>query len=276
MAMSVPTLETYLPELVQFTKGLAEDCREGRLNNWPLFAEKSKAFYDPTCMDKIEQVAPGWGQMSSYASQRTLIHVTSVLTALHLLPEYQQMSRDQRAIMEWVVLFHDIAKEVHPGKHDYIHGFRSAAIAGKSLAHLGFPATDAYPQQIDTWFNLTYNAVRYDETRKETIQDNDRLPQIITGIHELFGVDSLARLVILPILFHLSIVTDPDYPTLAPLTIAEIRSYVDEELYPLLKAMMLVDTDGWCLFDAIDKARHREQTLEGFKWIKSLLQPNNG
>jgi hypothetical protein len=269
--MSTPTLETYLPELVQFTKGLSEECLEGSLNNWQLFIGKLKAFYDPACMESIEQIAPGWRRMSSYANQQTLIHVTSVLTALYLLPEYQQMSRDQRALMEWVVLFHDVAKEVYPGKHDSIHAFRSAAIAGKSLESVGFRVTGDYPQQIDAWFDLTYNAVRYDEAHQTNIQDNDQLPQIMTGIHALFGVNSFARLVILPVLFHLSIVTDPNYPTLAPLTEAEMRSYIDEELYPLLKAMMLVDTDGWNLFDASEKLRYREQTLEAFERIKHLL-----
>ncbi|HRL13595.1 MAG TPA: hypothetical protein PKX07_17060, partial [Aggregatilineales bacterium] len=122
------------------------------------------------------------------------------------------------------------------------------------------------------WFNLTYNAVRYDEAHKASIQDNAQLPRIIKGLHELFGADSPARLVILPILFHLSIVTDPDYPTVAPLTEGEIRSYIDQDLYPLLKALMLVDVDGWNLFDPAEKMRHREQTLEAFEWIKSLLR----
>lgn len=269
--MSVPTLETYLPELVQFTKGLAEEYRKGSLNSWQIFAEKSRSFYDSAYMDEIEQVVPGWQRMSSYADQRTLIHVTSVLTALYLLPEYQQMSTEQRALMEWIVLFHDVAKEVYPGQHDYLHAFHSAAIAGKSLAHIGFPIKAAYPEQIDAWFDLTYNAVRYDEAHKTNIQNNDQLPEIITGIHALFGADSLARLVILPILFHLSIVTDPNYPTLAPLTESEIQSYIDEDLYPLLKAMMLVDVAGWYLFDETESVRLRAQTLDVFAWIKSLL-----
>src|SRR5262249_44202275 len=142
------------------------------------------------------------------------------------LPEYQQTTPEQKLLLEWMVLLHDIAKEAHPGKHDYIHAFRSAAIAGKVLAQAGFTATDAYATSIDEWFRLTHDAISYHEGHAENIQDNRKLPQIMTGIDQLYGDNAPAGWVIKAILLHLSIVTDPGYPIVAPLTDSEIREYI--------------------------------------------------
>ncbi len=270
--MAIPLLSDHLPSLVQFTRGLAEEHRHGSLTTGAIFVERVLQFYDARMMDTIEGVVPGWKKMASYANQQTLKHVTSVLTALHMLPEYQAASDHQQALMQWMVLFHDVAKEVQPGKHDYIHAFRSAAIAGKALAGVGFAVTDSYPHRIAEWVDLTYNAVRYDQASGETIQDNQYLQQIISGISDLYGAMSPARLVIGGVLLHLSLVTDPDYPILAPLSDTEIRRYINADLYRMLKVMMLVDTDGWNLFDPSEKLRQRQQTLAAFDRIAELIQ----
>ena len=39
---------------------------------------------------------PGWGKMASFGEGQTLIHVTAVVTALLLLPEYQNATPEQR------------------------------------------------------------------------------------------------------------------------------------------------------------------------------------
>lgn len=265
--MAVPAAEALLPELIQFTRRLADECSNGRITGWGGFTEQVHSFYTPDMMGKIEHVLQGWSRMASYANQQTLIHVTSVLTALYLLPEYQQAASEQKLLMEWMVLLHDIAKEAHPGKHDYIHAFRSAAIAGRVLTQVGFEATDAYAALIDGWFALTHTAIIYHPEHAENIQDNRKLPEILSGIDQLFGTDAPAGLVIKAILLHLSILTDPDYPTVAPLSRAEIQKYVDPSLFPMLKAMMLVDNDAWNLFDPKQKAYYRQQTLAVFNEI---------
>jgi len=64
---------------------------------------------------------------------------------------------------------------------------------------------------------------------------------------------------------HLSIDVVKDWPQAAPLTEAEIRQYVDEELLPLLKMMMLVDNDAWAFFDPSTKKQYRLETLAVFE-----------
>lgn len=269
--MTVPKVETHLPELVQFVRQLASDVQHGTLTGWEPFSERVRAFYTPPMMSKIEGVLPGWGHMASFADEQTLIHVTSVLVALHLFPEYQQATTRQQSLMTWMVLFHDIAKEAQPGKHDYVHAFRSAAVAGKALAHIGFPVTAAYPTLVDTWSQFTHDAVIFHEGHQENIQDNRHLPDIVAGLDRLFGKNEPAIWVIKPVLLHLSIITDPGYPTVAPLADAEIPRYVDADLYPFMRTMMLVDADGWATFDPDMRERYRQPTLAVFDRIAAQL-----
>ncbi len=269
--MTAPHLETYLPELVRFAKQLANDHQNATLTDWDTFKQKVHAFYTSGMMDKIDAVVPGWIHMSSYLDQQTLIHVSSVLVALYLLPEYQTASRDQQRLMEWTVIFHDIAKKARKGEHDYTHGFRSAAVTGAALALIGFPTRPDFAVHISTWKTLTENASIFDVLHNESIQDNTKLPAIISGIDNLYSQHSDAALIIKAVLFHMSIDNDPGYPTLAPLTQLEIKTYISRELHPILKAMMLVDSDGWNLFDNTERQRLHQQTLDVFNDIAQMI-----
>lgn len=269
--MVIPRVETRLPELMEFTLQLAGQYEQGTLNHWQTFSDQVRAFFTPDMMERVERLVPGWGQMASYADQATLIHVTSVLTALYLLPEYRQAGAEERALMVWMVLFHDVAKVARPGQHDPIHGFRSAAVAGKALGQVGFPVTDDYANKVDHWVALTHDAVVYHPEHQEMIPDNRHLPQIISGIDDLYGPQAPSGAAVKGILFHISIVTDPDYPILAPLTEDEMRDYIDTAGFQMLKAMILVDNDGWNLFDRDLKARQRQKTLAAFDQLEALI-----
>ena len=166
-----------------------------------------------------------------------------------------------------MALFHDVAKRAEHGKHDYIHAFRSAAITGAALAAVGFPAQPAFAAHIAAWQTLTESAIVFAPAHGEYIQGNTKLPQILSGIDSLYGHQSAARLIIEGVLFHLSISTDPGYPTVAPLTPAETRRYIDRDLFPILKVMMLVDGDAWNLFAPAEHQRQHQLTLAVFEDI---------
>lgn len=262
--LSTPTMQDHLPELAAFIRQSAHDCRSGTLTDWPQFAGQARDFYTPAMMDKIEGVVPGWGKMASFSKQQTLIHVTGVLTALLLLPEYQAATPEQQTIMEWTALFHDIAKEPQPPHHDYIHGFRGGAVTGKALGALGFPVTAAYASEIDDWFALTYGATILDTMYHEDIQDNNKLPEIIGGLERFYGVDTPGTLVAKGVLLHMSFPVDPDYPTLAPLSKGEIKRYINAPFLPIIVAMSLADDGGWNLFDPQRTASQRVKVMTYF------------
>ncbi len=269
--MTIPQVETLLPELAQFISQLVTQHQKDAMNNRRGFDAQVREFFTPNIMDKIERVVPGWSEMAACANQQTLIHITSVLTALHLLPEYKQATSEQQALMEWMVLFHDVAKIAHVSKRDHVHAFRSAAITGKALRQLGFPVTAAYAGLIDSWVTLTHNAVVYRADLQEIVQDNRKLSQIVLGIDRLFGVQAPAGLIVKGVLLHISIVANLDYPNVAPLTDEEVQRYIDTASFPLLKAMMLVDNNGWNLFFPENQQRYRQQTLAAFDKIGALI-----
>jgi hypothetical protein len=108
--MTVPQIETVLPELVWFTAQLVARYQHGSISGWQGFNQQVREFFTPAMMNKVERVIPEWGHMSSYAEQQTLIHVVSVLSALQMLPEYVWATREQQSLMTWMVLFHDLGK----------------------------------------------------------------------------------------------------------------------------------------------------------------------
>jgi len=265
--MSAPEVESYLPELMLFIDSLARDYLSGKLDSWPAMTERVHNFYSPAMMDKVESVLPGWKEMASCADAQTLIHVTSVLTALVLCPEYQSATPHQQKLMKWIVLFHDLAKKAHPGRRDCIHGFVSASLTGKILPRLGFATNNA--KNIDSWAALTASAIIKHRQTAEDIQANSRLPEIMEGIDQIFSRD--AALVIKAVLFHMSIDVVKQWPQAAPLTTAEIRAYIDPALFPLLKIMMLVDNDGWAFFEKAIKQNDRAETLAAFAEVQKII-----
>jgi hypothetical protein len=264
-----PTLEEHLPELMVFVAELARGYRPGEVDSWAALAERVHAFFTPGMRARVEAVAPGWGEMSAYGGGVTLVHVMCVFMGLLLCPEYQQAAPRQQALLKWAVLFHDIAKKAQSGRRDQMHGFRSAALAGQSLPGLGFPLVGGNREQLDAWAGLTATAAAWDE-RGEAIQDNRRLPEIMAGLEALFGRDTPAALVLKTVLLHISLTVVRAWPQTAPLTEAEIKQYIDGPLLPLLKVMMLVDSDGWMLFDQPAREAYRQEIVAAFEAVAQL------
>ena len=125
--------------------------------------------------------------MASYGNGLTLVHVTCVFLGLFMLPEFQRMNEKQQQLAKWIALFHDLEKEVHAGRRDRQHGFRSAVSAARSLPKLGFAVTEEYQELIDAWSELTFSAIKKVEKFSEPIQDNQKLPEILAGIEKMFG-----------------------------------------------------------------------------------------
>jgi hypothetical protein len=265
---AIPIPEYYLPELIAQVRDLARQYALGTLVSWERMSEQVQSFFTPARLDQVEASIPGWRAMASLAGGATLTHITAVLTALLLCPEYHQARSEQQALMEWIVLFHDLIKRGEPGKRDHVHAFRSAVNAAQALPALGFATTDDYANVINDWARLTHSAITRPEGATDEIHDNRQLPAILAGIDQLYGRDSPGALVVKGVLLHMSITVVQDWPQAAPLTEAEIEQYVSTPLLPLLQAMMLADSDGWALFDPDRKEQHRRETLARFAAIR--------
>jgi len=270
-SQEMPRFDDQFPELNHFICTLVDDYNAGKINSWDDLELRVHAFFSPETMEQIESYVPGWQKMSSYNNGITLVHVMCVFLGLLMLPEYTSMTSYQQGLMKWAVLFHDVEKVVEKGKRDPKHGFRSAVTAAQRLPMLGFTTTPEYNDLMGTWSEFTYSAVITPEGMTEPIQDNQKLPEIISGIQQMFGNGSPAALIIKTVLFHVSINVVKEWPQAAPLSTEEVARYIDRELTPLLRAMALADNEGWNMFYPESRAQQRAETLEAFERIANQI-----
>ena len=268
--LDFPSFDVHFPELNDFVLRLVDLHKAGRLTSWSDLEEQVSTFFTPATMDKMESVIPGWRKMAGFSDGLTLTHVTCVFLGLYRMPEFLSMTPYQQGLMKWVILLHDLEKEVRENKRDHMHAFRSAVTAARLLPDLGFVNMPEYPAHIDEWSELTLSARTNLGEVSNDVQDNRKFPQILAGIERLFGHNTPASLVIKTILFHLS-VDMKEWPPATPLTEDEMLLFFDLNLLPLLKVMHLGDTDGWSLFEPIENEKLRKDTIEVFDKLSHLL-----
>ena len=157
------------------------------------------------------------------------------------------------------------------GKKDPMHAFRSGVQAAKALPSLGFPTRPWFHERIGYWSEYTEQAFILREGNTAPTPDNRKLPGILIGIDNMFGEDTPAALITKTVLLHISPAVDPFYPTPAPLTESEIKRFINPSMFPLLRAMMLSDNEGWSMFDPETRARQRQDTLQAFEKIEQLI-----
>ena len=266
-----PVFDKYFSDLNQFILGLVKLYENGEMKSWEDLEEKVKAYFTAERMNQMESRVPGWQKMASYTEGITLVHVMCVFLGLFMLPEFQGLLIEQKQLAKWIVLFHDVDKVHLRGKKDSMHAFRSGVLVAKLITKFGFPATEKYRELIDSWCQYTIQAFIIEDGNTTPKPDNQKLPEILTGIDQLFGIDTPAALITKAVLLHISLHVDPFYQTPAPLTQAEIKRFIDLELFPLLKVMMLSDNEGWSLFEPQTRARQRHDTLHAFQEFERLI-----
>jgi len=269
--LKFPSFDREFKELNKFLLNLVEEYRRGKIKSWDDLDERVKNFFTPERMDIIEAKAPGWDKMASYSEGVTLTHVTCVFLGMFMLPEFDRLSAEQQQVAKWIVLFHDIEKVHIRGKRDSTHASRSAVNAAQSLPKIGFPVTAIYQILIHKWSEITNSAfITKEDEAEDQIPDNSKLPEIISGIDNMFGEHTSAALIVKVVLLHYSINVVTEWPQPAPFTDNEIIKFIDPELLPLLKVMMLADNEGWTMFYP-ERKQQRKETLETFEKMEKLI-----
>ena len=266
-----PSFDPEFEELNWFILKLVDEYKNGKLTSWDELDERVDSFYTSERMDSIEAKVPGWKKMASYSDGITLSHVTCVFLGMFMLSEFKSLSEEQQQIAKWIVLLHDIDKIHIQGKKDPMHAFRSGAVAANILPKIGFPVTEKYDLLIHSWSEFTLNAFTMDEDNSVPKPDNHKLPEILEGIEQLFGENTPACLVVKVALLHISLNIDVHYPTPSPLTENETRQLISPDLWPLLKVMMLSDTEGWSLFDSEIREQRIRDAHAAFDRVEKLI-----
>jgi hypothetical protein len=267
-----PLFDACFPKLNQFILELVKAYEAGQIKSWDDLEERVSVYFTVDRMEQMESRVPGWQKMASYRDGITLTHLMGVFLGLFMLPEFRSLSDDHQQLAKWIVLFHDLAKEITigAGEKDKTHAFRSAITTARQLPHLEFAVTSEYEHLISSWSHLTGSAIKISADRPEAIQDNEKLPDILMGIERMFGEGTAAALIVKTVLLHMSINVVIDWPQASPLREAQIVKYVSKDLLPLLKVMMLADNEGWVLFYS-EREQQRTETLAAFQRLEKMI-----
>lgn len=271
MHTELPSFDVEFKDLNRFILTLVDGYHDGKLNSWEELDESVKAFYTPERMDAIDSKAPGWKKMSSYSEGITLTHVTCVFLGMFMLSEFQALSAEQKQLAKWIVLFHDIDKFHIEGIKDTMHAFRSGVVAANIMPTIGFPVTGQYDALIRPWSEFTVNAFTMENGASTPKPDNQKLPEILSGIERLFGENAPATLIVKTALLHISVNIDKNYPTPSPLKESEIRQFISPNLFRFLRVMMLSDTEGWSLFEPELRKQRIRDAMEAFERVEKLI-----
>ena len=267
--LSFPSFDEHFSFLNQFILELVEAYQTEKIHSWAELDERVKRFFTSKRMEQMEELVPGWKKMASYSNGITQTHVTCVFLGVFMMPEFQALTPEGQQIVKWIVLFHDLDKFHLPKQKDTMHGFRSGILAAYTLPTLGFPTTEKYHDLLSSWSEFTLNA--YIEGEISSIPDNQKLPEILTGIEQLFGENTPACLIVKIVLLHISLSIDPLYSTPAPLTDEEIKRFITPELFPFLKVMMMGDNEGWSLFDPQVRQQQYDDAVEAFEKVQKMV-----
>ncbi len=267
----LPAFDDCFSDLNQFILALVRAYESQNIKSWQDLEEMVHTFFTPERMEEMESLVPGWQKMASYSEGITLVHVMCVFLGLFMLPEFRSLTPDQQQMAKWIILLHDVDKIHIRGKRDTMHAFRSGILAANLLPRFGFPTRPRFHERISAWSEITARAYLLGAADSSPRPDNRKLPGILIGIDNLFGRATPAALITKTVLLHISPAVDPFYPTPAPLTDDEIKRFISPSLFPLLRAMMLSDNEGWSLFEPETRTRQRHDTLEAFGRFQEII-----
>lgn len=272
MSKEVPSFDVVFDDLNQFILHLVNEYNTGELTSWDDLAKQVNAYFTIEKMNEMEALLPGWIEMASYSDGVTLIHVMSALLGLFMMPDFHALTPKQQTIAKWMVLLHDIGKITIKGRGDYFHAFRSAIITAKILYKLGFPVMEKFDTTFDNWIKFV-NSAKFESTKRpgDYVPDNTKVGEIYEGIDGLYGKGSPAALIVKGVLLHQSINAVKEWPQTAPLNEEQIHSFIDRDLFPLLRVMHLSDCEGWSMFYPGTRVIQRNETLEAFRKVEKII-----
>jgi hypothetical protein len=271
--MAFPLIEHRLPELMSFIDDLSRAIELRNTASLSKAQQSITTFFDPEQLRKLESITGEWSELIDHDQGKTLTHVMLTMASLRFHPEFEESIPEEQNIIRWSLLFHDIAKRSE-GERDHTHAFRSAVVLARSLSLIGVDLPKSYFQHLHSWAELTLNATIQQTGSNQLIQDNQRIPEILSGLDLMLGTQAAAKTAIKLVLLHHSINHLNDWPQASALTDIQVSQLVDARLLPLIRIMILADSDGWELFNAHNCVRYREETRSVFRHLQTIVTTN--
>jgi hypothetical protein len=216
--------------------------------------DKFDKFYGDTIRDAIGDY---WDKWKNYAEGWFTTHTILVCYCTLIDPYFAKLNDEDKNIMLWMALLHDIAKNGPPkfNSRDFIHPFQSARKAlmifkdELNLFELSKEDAIKWDEMIEVIRDSVEEAspeefpdIYYSDDWCKFVHDHSKLPDIFERLEYFFSHSSSIMRVIKGILFHQSINCLPDFPNTRALKIEEISKFMDDKDLEFQKIMMYNDT----------------------------------
>ena len=265
-----PPIEQHLPELTAFVDDLSRAIELRNTATLDKAQRSITAFFNAKQLQKLDSVAPGWADLVAHDRSKTLTHVMLAMASLAFHPEFEASSPEEQNILRWALLFHDIAKRSET-ERDLTHAFRSAVVMARSVPLICVDVPTTYFQNFHAWAKLTLGATKLQPGSDQLIQDNQCIPEIMSGLERMLATHPAAVMAIKLVLLHHSINILREWPQASALTDTQVQQFFDFRLLQLIRVMMLADNDGWELFNNRNCLRYRTETRTVFTHLQTLI-----
>ena len=255
-AKRFPLLSTSIVDVVDTMR---KECRKYTWNYSIVFDILTTNYYD-----EIDSVAgPYWKKLQEYNDGYVNLHWIFVYYWTVKDPEFnEELTDEERNILEWAALFHDISKRGLPlfNSKDFVHPFQSAAIMLKIFKdHVKYikvleDQEESWNETVDFIFNAVeevkkeeFPDIYYDEDCCHQLHDTIKLPEILEKLSKFIDPSSPVMIVFKLILLHQSIYVMREFCYPKMLSSEEILKYLNENELRLLKILMNNDWFSYSL-----------------------------
>lgn len=234
-----------LPDFWNLSTKVASDLRTGKIANNDKLLEQIRLLLDPDFVKKIDNVISGWKTIATLHNGETALHTLIVFATCLNLPEYKIANSQTCFEIEWSIILHDIDKKM--ARQDTAHPFRSAALASRIMANLGFELLPKITEDdVEAWAKLVLSAQRQDGERM--LHDHSFLREIINGIYKCWGYDTSATRILKAVLFHQSLPTVQEWTNAVLLTDKELSFALTLNDMRVIAPLIIADSDSWNIF----------------------------
>ncbi len=271
-----PQFETFFPTLLKGLMDLPNCVRFPSDAHVDLIIEISGKFF-PQFYPEIEKVIPRWADLKAQSRGTVAFHVLRMMYCLMIDPEFPSYSPEEKNILKWAVILHDIAKRGTPtlawGIRDPAHPFSSGVDAINTLATVcGLKgSTDELDKKLRKQI-AELQALLMASIIDDKLMDFRKMGEILSRATEIFPEKSFAFTVFKLVIMHQALPTIQEFKQLSELTREQIKLFFDPGFLRLMRIVMITDSINYHLHQPELMVKYRGQFEVLFKGFEEIIK----
>jgi hypothetical protein len=257
-SLEVPRFEASFPTLLDRVRNFNQHVKFGVPRKE--FMQMNKQFHS-SVLSELQTAMPAWRTLQTMNDERICYHILRVLYCFLNSEDYATYSSDERNLMYWVVMLHDICKRGLPKlpvPKDPFHPFASAAYALPYLAKLsrGEESLVAKAESLSAKIRvakyvkeIVYFEMHEDRYNSAALECSN-LNQLGTLLNELdtvFPPHSFHHNVVKLVLMHSCIPTLQHSHIDNQLASEDVHQYIDTRFFRYFKTFAICDSESYLL-----------------------------